>query len=189
MGGMHYDWLAALVFLASLIAMTLGGRWLALRVPELRRMRDLNREADRPKLARPRYRAAVEASNRAGLATNLAFYAAVLPFCLNLAPRDAQGYATPPFGLRELLPHAVAGAVLQQVAVPVLQAVLGFEQFGFAPFQARFQARDALAGRPVRLSDGTAGSAHGVDGQGALLVHTAAGMKAVATAEVSVRPA
>lgn len=108
---------------------------------------------------------------------------------LNLAPRDPPGYATPPFGLRELLPHAVAGAVLQQVAAPVLQAVLGFEQFGFAPFQARFQARDALAGRPVRLSDGTAGSAHGVDGQGALLVHTAAGMKAVSTAEVSVRPA
>lgn len=108
---------------------------------------------------------------------------------LNLAPRDAQGYATPPFGLRELLPHAVAGAVLQQVAAPVLQTVLGFEQFGFAPFQARFQARDALAGRAVRLSDGTNGSAHGVDGQGALLVHTAAGMKAVATAEVSVRPA
>jgi sterol desaturase/sphingolipid hydroxylase (fatty acid hydroxylase superfamily) len=90
---MHYDWLAALVFLASLIAMTLGGRWLAFRVPELRRMRDLNREADRPKLARPRYRAAVEASNRAGLVTNLAIYAAVLPFCVNLAPRPLWRHA------------------------------------------------------------------------------------------------
>jgi len=108
---------------------------------------------------------------------------------LNLGPRKGAGYATPPFALRELLPHATPGAVLQQVAAPVLQAVLGFEQFGFAPFQARFQARDALAGRAVRLSDGTAGSAHGVDAQGALLVHTAAGMKAVSTAEVSVRPA
>lgn len=108
---------------------------------------------------------------------------------LNVTPREGAAYATPPFALRELLPQAAPRAVLQQVAPPLLQAVLGFEQFGFAPFQARFQARDALAGRPVRLSDGTVGSAHGVDSQGALLVHTAAGMKAVATAEVSVRPA
>ncbi|WP_332814832.1 biotin--[acetyl-CoA-carboxylase] ligase [Ramlibacter sp.] len=108
---------------------------------------------------------------------------------LNLATPEGAGYATPPFALRELLPHAGASAVLQQVAPPVLQAVRGFEQFGFAPFQARFQARDALAGRAVRLSDGSTGTAHGVDAQGALLVHTAAGMKAVATAEVSVRPA
>jgi sterol desaturase/sphingolipid hydroxylase (fatty acid hydroxylase superfamily) len=90
---MRYDWLAALVFLASLIAMTVGGRWLAFRIPDLRRMRDLNREADREKLARPRYRAAVEASNRAGLATNLAFYAAVLPFCVSLAPRPLWRHA------------------------------------------------------------------------------------------------
>ncbi|WBY00091.1 biotin--[acetyl-CoA-carboxylase] ligase [Ramlibacter tataouinensis] len=108
---------------------------------------------------------------------------------LNLAPREGDAYATPPCALRELLPKAAADAVLQQVAPPLLQAVLGFEQFGFAPFQARFEARDALAGRSVRLSDGMVGSAHGVDTRGALLVHTAAGMKAVATAEVSVRPA
>jgi hypothetical protein len=75
------------VFLASLVAMTVGGRWLAFRIPELRRMRDLNREADREKLARPRYRAAVQASNRAGLATNAAFYLAVLPVCVSLTPR------------------------------------------------------------------------------------------------------
>jgi len=90
---MSYDWPAALVFLASLIAMTVGGRWLAFRIPELRRMRDLNREADRDKLSRPRYRAAVQASNRVGLATNALFYAAVLPFCVSLAPRPVWRHA------------------------------------------------------------------------------------------------
>jgi sterol desaturase/sphingolipid hydroxylase (fatty acid hydroxylase superfamily) len=90
---MSYDWPAALVFLASLIAMTVGGRWLAFRVPELRRMRDLNREADRQKLARPRFRAAVQASNRAGLAVNALFYLAVLPFCVSLAPRPLWRHA------------------------------------------------------------------------------------------------
>ena len=64
-----------------------------------------------------------------------------------------------------------------------------FEVEGFAPFRDAFARRDALAGRPVRLSDGTTGTAQGVDGQGALLVHTAAGPVAITSSEVSVRPA
>jgi BirA family biotin operon repressor/biotin-[acetyl-CoA-carboxylase] ligase len=108
---------------------------------------------------------------------------------INLASPAGDAYATPPFGLRELLPQAQAGDVLLRLAAPLVRTLQAFEQFGFAPFRARFAARDALADRPVRLSDGTAGTAHGVDEQGALLVHTAAGMKAVASAEVSVRPA
>jgi len=71
----------------------------------------------------------------------------------------------------------------------VVAAVLCFEQEGFLPFQARFDALDALRDRPVRLSDGATGTAHGVSERGALLVHTAAGMRAVSSAEVSVRPA
>ncbi len=70
-----------------------------------------------------------------------------------------------------------------------MQAVQAFGLFGFAPFQARFAARDALAGRTVQLSDGTQGMAHGVGENGALLVHTAAGMKEITSSEVSVRPA
>lgn len=82
-----YDWKAALVFLATLVALTLVGRFLAFRVPALARMRELNHEADAKKLARKRVREAVAASNRAGLATNVFFVVAVLPFCLSLAPR------------------------------------------------------------------------------------------------------
>jgi sterol desaturase/sphingolipid hydroxylase (fatty acid hydroxylase superfamily) len=82
-----YDWKAALVFLATLVALTVIGRWLAFRIPALVRMRELNREADAKKLARERVRRGVAASNRAGLATNAFFFVAVLPFCLTLAPR------------------------------------------------------------------------------------------------------
>jgi BirA family biotin operon repressor/biotin-[acetyl-CoA-carboxylase] ligase len=41
----------------------------------------------------------------------------------------------------------------------------------------------------VTLSDGSAGVAQGVSESGSLLVHTAAGLQAVSSSEVSVRPA
>ena len=108
---------------------------------------------------------------------------------INVATPAGDGYSTPPIGLRELLPEAGPGEALLRIAEPLVATLQAFEQFGFGPFRARFAARDLLADRPVRLSDGTEGTAHGVDERGALLVHTAAGMKAVASAEVSVRPA
>jgi BirA family biotin operon repressor/biotin-[acetyl-CoA-carboxylase] ligase len=93
-----------------------------------------------------------------------------------------------PGGLQDLLPELDAPAALLRVIPPLVQAVQAFAQFGFAPFQARFAARDVLAGRAVQLSDGTTGTAHGAGETGALLVHTAAGMKEITSSEVSVRP-
>jgi BirA family biotin operon repressor/biotin-[acetyl-CoA-carboxylase] ligase len=113
---------------------------------------------------------------------------AVVGVGLNVAPRAAAGLATPPAWLQALEPDISAGAALLRLAVPLVVAVQAFEQFGFAPFQARFHARDALRDRAVMLSDGTAGTAHGVSEAGALLVHTAAGMQAISSSEVSVRP-
>ena len=84
---MSYDWQAALAFIATLIALTVVGRFLAFKVPALQRMRELNQEADRGKLARARFKAAVKASNTAGLVTNLIFFVALLPLCVSLAPR------------------------------------------------------------------------------------------------------
>ena len=81
-----------------------------------------------------------------------------------------------------------AAEALLCIAPTLVQTVQAFEQFGFAPFQARFAARDVLAGRAVQLSDGTHGTAHGVGENGALRVHTAAGMREVTSAEISVRP-
>jgi BirA family transcriptional regulator, biotin operon repressor / biotin---[acetyl-CoA-carboxylase] ligase len=99
--------------------------------------------------------------------------------------------AIPPGALQALLPALDAPATLLRIVPPLVQAVQAFERFGFAPFQARFAARDVLAGRTVQLSDGQngmEGTAHGVGENGALLVHTAAGMKQITSSEVSVRP-
>ena len=99
-----------------------------------------------------------------------------------------QPAALAPAALQDLLPGIDVAAALLQVAAPLVRAMQAFGLFGFAPFQARFAARDALAGRAVQLSDGTRGVAHGVGENGALLVHTAAGMKEITSSEVSVRP-
>lgn len=104
---------------------------------------------------------------------------------------------TPPAWLQELLPHISAPEVLQRVALPLVQTVLTFADYGFTPFQARFNALDVLRDRAVTLHDGqngsfntarTMGSAHGVNEAGALLVHTGSGMQLISSAEVSVRP-
>lgn len=107
---------------------------------------------------------------------------------INIAPRDPAGLSTPPAWLQELLPALDAPAALLRIAAPLLQALRQFEVQGFAAFHDAFRQRDLLSGRPVQLSDGTTGTAAGVDGRGALLVHTSAGMKTVNSAEVSVRP-
>lgn len=96
--------------------------------------------------------------------------------------------AVAPGGLQELDPALDAAQALLRIVPALVQTVQAFEQFGFAPFQARFALRDVLCGREVRLSDGTQGTAHGVTENGALLVHTAAGMREVTSSEVSVRP-
>jgi BirA family biotin operon repressor/biotin-[acetyl-CoA-carboxylase] ligase len=129
----------------------------------------------------------VETATLAGAEPNRRY--AVIGIGLNIAPRDAAGLATPPAWLQELLPALDAGAVLGRVAGPLVAALQAFEGNGFAPFQARFNARDALRDQPVGLSDGRAGTAHGVTEAGGLLVHTAQGMQIVTSSEVSVRPA
>ena len=96
--------------------------------------------------------------------------------------------AIAPGCLRELDSGIDAPQALLRIVPALVQAVQAFEQFGFAPFQARFAARDVLADRAVQLSDGSQGTAHGVADNGALRVLTAAGLQEVSSAEVSVRP-
>lgn len=113
---------------------------------------------------------------------------AVIGVGLNIAPREAAGLATPPAWLQELEPGLDAPQALLRVAAPLVQAVQRFEAEGWAPFLPAYAARDALAGREVQLSDGTRGLARGVDGSGALLVHTSDGLQRISSSEVSVRP-
>ncbi|MGH6648438.1 biotin--[acetyl-CoA-carboxylase] ligase [Aquabacterium sp.] len=92
-----------------------------------------------------------------------------------------------------------AGQVWTWIAPSLLRAVLRFATEGFAPLQAAYAQRDALAGQEVNLWQGAAhnallrgaptdtGRAYSVDKQGALLVHTDAGLQRWTTGDVSVR--
>jgi len=108
---------------------------------------------------------------------------------INILARDADGLSTPPAWLGQLRPELDAGHALLAILPRLAAALQKFQSDGFGPFRQAFACRDALAGREVNLSDGKTGTARGVDGQGALLVHTAAGEVAISSSEVSVRPA
>lgn len=108
---------------------------------------------------------------------------------INVLPRSAEGLSMPPGSLQDVEPGLDALTALLRIAAPLVAMLQSFETYGFAPMQARFARRDVLQGRAVALSDGQAGTAHGVAEDGALLVHTAQGMQAITSSEISVRPA
>lgn len=112
---------------------------------------------------------------------------AVIGVGLNLLAPLVCDFSTPAAGLVEVLPGIDAPQALRRIVAPLVQTVQTFEQQGFAPFQAGFNACDALGGLTVTLSDGSMGVAQGVDAAGALLLQTAQGLQKVTSAEVSVR--
>ena len=116
----------------------------------------------------------------------------VLGIGINLACPTDTDLATPPAWLREFAPEAEACSVLGDIAAPLLATLLRFEEHGFAPFHARFDARDLLCGQPVTAtgvnSEPLSGTGRGVRGDGALLIETAQGVQTVTAADVSVRP-
>ncbi|EJE51817.1 birA, biotin-(acetyl-CoA-carboxylase) ligase [Acidovorax sp. CF316] len=107
---------------------------------------------------------------------------------INVLPRSGEGMSMPPASLQELEPGLTAPEALLRIVPPLVAMLQSFEGYGFSPMQARFAQRDILQGRAVALSDGQAGTAHGVGEDGALLVQTASGMQAVTSSEISVRP-
>ncbi|OYU43773.1 MAG: biotin--[acetyl-CoA-carboxylase] ligase [Burkholderiales bacterium PBB4] len=113
---------------------------------------------------------------------------AVIGVGINVHPPVGEAWRTPPAALTEILPGVQVPDVLQQVVLPLLKCVQRFETEGFAASRAGFEARDLLRDREVECSDGVCGTAGGVDASGALLVHTAGGLKKISSAEVSVRP-
>ncbi len=80
---MTYDWLAALAYLATLVALTIVGKKIAFSIPALAEMRELNNEADKPKMARESFRTAVKVNNKWAMVTNIVFFLAILPFCVS----------------------------------------------------------------------------------------------------------
>ena len=82
----HYDWLSALIALVSIVVITKAGKFLAFKVPALARMKKINREEDKKKLAIAKYRPMIQSSKNVGLYSNLTFFIVVLPFCITMAP-------------------------------------------------------------------------------------------------------
>lgn len=93
-----------------------------------------------------------------------------------------------PAGLAEVDIGVTASELLTRLVPPLVHELQVFAAQGFAPFVARYAARDALLNLGVRLSDGSGGTACGVADDGALLVRSEGRVRRVDSAEVSVRP-
>ena len=107
---------------------------------------------------------------------------------LNVRAPDGQGLSTTPASLREVDPTLDAPTALGRIVPPLVRALQAFSRHGFAPVRAQFAERDLLLQREVNLSDGQSGLAQGVGPDGALLVQTAEGLRAVTSSDISVRP-
>ena len=83
----QYHWQAALLTLAGIILLTKAAKFLAFRVPALAATRQTNLDVDREKLAKPKYPPMVRASQRVGLAVNVAFFLLLLPWVVTLQPQ------------------------------------------------------------------------------------------------------
>jgi BirA family biotin operon repressor/biotin-[acetyl-CoA-carboxylase] ligase len=109
---------------------------------------------------------------------------------LNVLPQPAVDMSSGFACLRELDSDIDAPQALQQVALPLAEAVCRFEHEGLAPFLAAYRQRDLLCGHRVSTSLDSVpeGTAEGIDEQGALLVRCGE-LHTLASGEVSVRPA
>lgn len=85
----HFDWLAALVTVASIIGIVLLGQKIVFSIPAIAKTRDLNnaQNKDKWKNKAQKYHHRVKASQKIGLGFTLAFYVLLLPFIVTL---DAQ---------------------------------------------------------------------------------------------------
>lgn len=96
---------------------------------------------------------------------------------------------------RQPLPALLAQreALLGRLAAALLHAVRDVSAHGFVPWQPRFMRRFALLGEAVQIFEQGAcvaeGRALGVDGEGRLLVERAGRISAIASGELSLRPA
>jgi BirA family biotin operon repressor/biotin-[acetyl-CoA-carboxylase] ligase len=104
-------------------------------------------------------------------------------------PPQARG--TVPTALSRALPNANLTDTLAAELNALEPALKRFGAEGFEPFQARWNACHAYAGREVVLLEQgveiTRGVAAGVDESGQLLLDTASGREAIATGDVSLR--
>jgi BirA family biotin operon repressor/biotin-[acetyl-CoA-carboxylase] ligase len=114
---------------------------------------------------------------------------AVIGVGINVAPMAAADLSLGYAYAQEFLPDITPPETLRRVAGPLLKAVLEFQREGFAAFKARFEQRDALAGRRVRSTGESPleGTALGIDDSGALRVQVDDEVQLLTSGEVSLR--
>jgi BirA family biotin operon repressor/biotin-[acetyl-CoA-carboxylase] ligase len=115
---------------------------------------------------------------------------AVIGVGLNVAEQPVSELSNGFACLQEVIPGIDAPGTLHRIAKPWFEAVLEFQRAGFAPFRARFERRDHLAGRAITTTqdDLPSGVAEGIDAGGALLVRVDGALRSVSAGDVSVRP-
>ena len=84
----HYNILGSLAALAAIAAITIAGKRLAFSVPALGKMRQLNKEKDKPKWAQEKYPPIVRATQKVGLYFNIIFFLLLLPFCITFSAQS-----------------------------------------------------------------------------------------------------
>ncbi|NND69799.1 MAG: sterol desaturase family protein [Halioglobus sp.] len=83
----HYNFLAAVISLAGIIAISVVGKKLVFKVPALAQQREYNRSEDKKKWAKEKYPPMVRKSQVVGKWCNFTFFPLILPFCVTLAPQ------------------------------------------------------------------------------------------------------
>jgi BirA family biotin operon repressor/biotin-[acetyl-CoA-carboxylase] ligase len=115
---------------------------------------------------------------------------AVVGVGLNIRAQTVGDTASGVASLDEIDPQATTAATLARVAPRLVAALRRFDAEGLAPFAERFAARDLLHGLAVVGSDAeerVEGTAIGIGAQGALLLRTAQGARAVESGEWRLR--
>ena len=78
-----YDWQSSLIALLAIAILTKLLKQGIFKHPEANAMKQRNHELDKKKLAQEKYQRVVRDTQRAGLYTNLTFFALILPFCIS----------------------------------------------------------------------------------------------------------
>lgn len=97
--------------------------------------------------------------------------------------------ARPSVDLTEALGHAPdRDLLLALVLDSLVPGLMLFRREGLSAFVQRWDARDALRGRPVHMDSGVSGTAEGIDAEGRLRLRTGDASMSIGAGEVSVVP-
>ena len=84
----HYNWQASLAVALLVFGIITTGKYLIFKVPAFQRMREINNDEDRRRLAQEKYTAMIKRGQIVGFTSMAIFFAAVLPFSATFEPRS-----------------------------------------------------------------------------------------------------